>query len=176
MNIGHHYRIQPHKKSHMRYVLSGGGKDLSTLTLHNRHGSRGVIINGEQTILVSRSATFKKHLLIENMKGSATFTADSLSRGSLMIGDVTYHWAPKNLHWTEWAWHNEHGHEVLGIRSKESLVEHRGDVRAKHPVLSDLEKELALLGWYLILLNQQHFGMHLLTAIDLRLMNKTSVR
>jgi hypothetical protein len=174
MNIGHHYRIEPQRTSHMRYALRGGGKDLATLTLHNRHGSRGVIINGEQTIMVCRSSSLKKHLTIENMKGSAAFVADSLSRGSLLIGEVVYRWAPKNLHWSEWAWHNEHGQEVLSIRSKHTLTGYRGDVRAKSPVLSDLEKELALLGWYLILLNQQHFGMHLLTAIDLRLANKTS--
>ena len=168
MPLGHHYRILPQKGSATHYTLFGGEIQLATLVLHNRHGSQATIQIGTKTISIDRRAYFKKHLLVERAEGTAAFMADGLSRGTFTTSDAAYRWLPHNVRWTAWAWQSEYGHQLLSVHLHHRLGTYRGDVRAGSPVLTDLQKELVLLGWYLMLLNQQHFGMHLLTALSVR--------
>lgn len=153
----------------MHYALFDGEEIVGTLALHNRNGASATIHSGAQLITVRRRTLFKKHLHIERGRGNAAFTADALSRGVLTLGNASYRWFPRNPRWTEWTWQAKDGRDLLTIHAHHRLAAYQGDIYGVETDLNDLQKELALLGWYLLLLNQQNFGMHLLTAIDLRL-------
>ncbi len=162
----YYYRILPENGSTSHYALLDGETQLGALALRNRHGSGATITVAGQTLLAKRSSGLRKHLRLEHVSGGGHFAADALSRGSLELNGVTYRWLPQNARWTEWAWRAADGRELMRIVSHHRYAGHQAEVASPAP-LDALGQELALLGWYLTLLNHQDFGMHILTAIDL---------
>jgi hypothetical protein len=164
----HRYLILPKGASQTRYELSDGKEALADLTITNRRGSNAIIEIGERTVTVGRSSGFKKHLHLDRDPGEITFMADALSRGSLTLEGKTFRWLPQNFRWSEWGWQDSNDRKVISIHLRHLLSGYQGEVRSELPLLSDSQKEMALLGWYLLLLNQQDLGMHILTALDLK--------
>lgn len=156
------YRILP--RGGREYVLESDGTTLGTLALTNLHGTRGSITLERMSIPLARKAAFRKHVHLEHPRGTLHFQADTFSRGAVVIDGRKYEWRPANIRWTEWTWHHG-GARIMSIRLGEGPGRPRGIVSSERELASEEELLLALFGWYLLLLNHQTFGMHLLHAV-----------
>jgi hypothetical protein len=165
--LPYHTLLSAEDSSGKRFVLKDKDSILGTLALRRIHGTSATATIGETVLNLNRHHVFKKHVhLTRHGEETGTFRADLLSRGTLTLEGRTYHWVPKNAGWSTWAFEDESGAERLRINMHDRLTHPHGLVESAAE-LTGYDKELALLGWYLLLLNRQSFGLHMLAAIDL---------
>ncbi len=164
------YKVRRAKSRPLTYTIQGEKETLGSLTHLNRHGATTQARVENRTFSFKRKKIFKKDIHIHEHADAlpiALFAGDLLSRGSLKIDNATYRWAPTNKLMTSWAWYNNEGEEVLRVRPQLHFFNPRAEIRAEHPLSSDTEKLLALLGWHLTLLGHQDPGSHLLASFEI---------
>lgn len=137
--------------------LFSGEEETGTLVFRNPHGSLAEAKTGKESLLLARSASFRKDLTVRrNDAPAGEFVSDLLSRGALTLGNHTYRWRPHNVSWTTWGFETTHGFPVVKIRL--AGVSRREGIAA---VVGNLEEKegriLSLVGWHLLLLNHQDF-------------------
>ena len=152
------YRIIPVRNG---YELREGGKTFGRLVLQARHRASAEVRVDDSVMKLSRSALFRKHLTGNHSHhGTLRFDAH-LAADTITLAGRTYHWSPRNASWTEWEWRETGSRQAIRIHMD---YLGNGTVKTVEDLSGKEEKELALLGWYLVLLNHQDFGTHLIAA------------
>lgn len=161
------YHISPEGKLGRSFVLNDGREILGSLWIHGLHAGSAVIKVDEAELDVSRTAIFRKSLALRRQSDSEAicFSANFLSGGKLATHGEEYCWAPANIRWSVWAWKDKRNKTLMEVRLRHSFSGLRGDILSAEPLTELWQKEIALLGWYLLSLNQADFGMHALSAL-----------
>lgn len=165
----HRYHISPLRNAFKTYALRESGEILGTLSLHGVHNATAKAKIGAAEMDIARTSALRKSLMLWRQSDSEAlcFSADLLSQGRIETGGKEFCWKPINLRWTVWAWQDAHGRNLMEVSVRHSFRGIRGNVRSVKPLEETWQKELALLGWYLALLNETSFGTHILSAVRL---------
>lgn len=165
-SLPRHYLISRLKIGGQHFALKEGREVLGTLNIKGVNaGSASISVEGRETVL-SRTALLRKNLILRRLSDSSAmhFETDLLSRGQIEVKGKKLHWVPVSLSWNKWAWRDANGRTLMEIKLRHGFGGVRGEVRSGIVIDEIWEKELALLGWYLLLLNHGNFGMHILSA------------
>lgn len=163
----HHYHIAPDGNSNRNFVLSDGQETLGALFINRVHAGSAVIKVDEAELDISRTAILRKSLALRRQSDSEAicFSANFLSGGKLATHGEEYCWTPINIRWSAWAWKDKRNEILMEVRLRHSFSGERGYILSAEPLTKPWQKELALLGWYLLSLNRANFGMHALSAL-----------
>ncbi len=159
----HRYRIFP--RGRKEYLLEGEGVLLGTLSLRGIHRHKAVITIGTSKIELTRKAAFRKHVHLLRGQEEIHFAATNASKGSLTLDGIRYNWIPQNIRWTSWAWQTDNRSSIT-LHMNDSFLRAQGSVQSGDALASEDDILLTLFGWYLLLLNHQNFGRHILHALS----------
>ncbi len=163
------YSISPAGHSRKSFILRAGPQIMGELSVRKIHGGEAVIAVDGAELRAFRTSILRKSLALSRRTDSEAlcFTADMLSRGEIEAAGKKYCWEPANLNWTAWAWRGPQGRDLMLIKLTHGLGGTRGKVYASEKLAAAWQKELALLGWYLLLLDLNDFGAHFLSALQI---------
>ncbi len=160
------------KKARHGYHLQGEKGAIATLHLHTPHASRASLTIGDKRWILQRAKLLERQVRIHEDTPDKTpqlFCANWNCKGTLEMSGKPYFWGPVNKLWTQWAWHDEGGNEIIRIKTTHNFFDMEGEVRENNTLSSEERAYLALVGWYMLLLHHQEPEALVLTGIEFSL-------
>jgi hypothetical protein len=160
------------KKTRRGYHLHDGKDAIATLDLHTPHASRASVLIGDKRWLLERAKLLERQVRIhEDAPGGdpRLFCANWNCKGALEMGGKPYFWGPVNKLWTQWAWHDAEGNELIRIKTRHNFFDMEGEVKHQNTLSPEEQAYLTLVGWYMLLLHHQEPEALVLTGIQFSL-------